>query len=352
MVSCQALSFFGSVIMVNKVNQIKLFVKLAFCALSFLLIFGCLSVTEHEMAFQAGVHIISSENFSTIASIPGVRGARSILLYPENIFIVSTEGIIYRYDSETFELLGEYQIAAPSPAGFTEIILCHNKNTAYLIGPFGKILEISLPECTVVDEFSVCESPIKLALGPQADYLFVADGVTSKIYQVRVSDNKVCNNISVYFSINCMEPAQDPNFMLVGTSNGVSLIEVLGPTEVRLTEIYDMAPFNALAAIPNDTLFVGVAAGELGMVNPWVYLTWPPGPFFYQNVSVSGDTYFVAVGSDWKHAYLLSYLGDNTSSLISYNYLSYKIEQTTDIPGYPLGFEVAGSGNIYVLTTE
>ncbi len=337
--------------MVNKVNQIKLFVKLAFCALSFLLIFGCLSVTEHEMAFQAGVHIISSENFSTIASIPGVRGARSILLYPENIFIVSTEGIIYRYDSETFELLGEYQIAAPSPAGFTEIILCHNKNTAYLIGPFGKILEISLPECTVVDEFSVCESPIKLALGPQADYLFVADGVTSKIYQVRVSDNKVCNNISVYFSINCMEPAQDPDSMLVGTSNGCSLIEVLGPTEARLTEI-SIIPFYALAAIPNDTLFVGVAAGELGMVNPWVFLTWPPGPFFYQNVSVSGDTYFVAVGSDWKHAYLLSYLGDNMSRLVSYNYLSYELEQTIDITGYPLGFEVSGSGNIYVLTTE
>lgn len=337
--------------MVNKVNQIKLRIKVAFCVLSFLLISGCLSVTEHEMAFRAGLHIISSEDFSTITTISNIRGARSILIYPGNIFVVSTEGVIYRYDSATFELLGEYQIAAPSPAGFSEIVLCTNKNTAYLIGPFGKILEISLPDCTVIDEFSVCESPIKLALGSGSDYLFVADGVSSKIYQVAVSNNTAYDHVSVYFSINCMEPAQNPDSLLVGTSNGVSLIEVLSLSDLRVTEVSTIA-FYALAAIPNDTLFVGVAGGDIGMVNPWVSFTWPPGPFFYQNVSVSGDTYFVAVGSDWKHAYLLSYLGDNVSRLLSYNYLSYKIDQTIDIPGYPLGFEVSGSGNIYVLTTE
>ncbi|MEA3266163.1 MAG: hypothetical protein U9P42_04395, partial [Candidatus Fermentibacteria bacterium] len=142
------------------------------CSIFFI---NCTDLTEYELAFKAGLHVIAPEDFTVISTISDMPGARSLMIYPGNIFIASTEGFIYRYDSETLELVEAYQVATPSPAGFSQMVYCSLKNTAYLISSLGKILEVSLPECTVIDEFSVCESPTKLALGPGSEYLFVAD---------------------------------------------------------------------------------------------------------------------------------------------------------------------------------
>ncbi|MCK5133720.1 MAG: hypothetical protein KAR40_16400 [Candidatus Sabulitectum sp.] len=317
-----------------------------------LTLISCTDITEHEMAFKAGLHIISSEDFSTIKTITDMVGARCLLIYPGNVFVASTEGTILRYDSESLELLEEYPVAAPSPAGFSDMVFSSLEGTAYLIGSLGIILEINLPDCTVLDEFSVCQSPMKLALGPGSEYLFVADGPSNKIYQVLIGNNKPYDSVSIYYTIKCMEPSQNPDSMLVGTSDGLCLIEILSPSTIRYVVWGLQKAYMALAAVPDDSIFVGVTRNSVGIFDLFVPLTEPPTPNFYGGVSIEGNTDFIAMGHDWQHAYVLSYLGDNTSRLVSYNYRFHTISQEVEIPGYPLDLEVSGNGVIYALTTE
>lgn len=323
------------------------------CSILFL---GCTNLTEHDMAFKAGLHIISPEDFTIITTISDMPGARSLMVYPGNIFIASTEGLIYRYDSETLEMVEAYQVAAPSPAGFSQMVYCSLKNTAYLIGSLGNILEVSLPECTVIDEFMVCQSPTKLALGPSSEYLFVADGPSTRVHQVSIDNNQAYDNFWIYFDIFCMEPSPNPDSMLVGTSSGIHLIEVLSPTDIRGTVLYDEGALLALAAVPDDTIFVGVRGilhASVGIVDVFVpEFADPPPPEFYGAIEIEGTTHFLAMGKDWQHAYVLSYLGDNTSRLISYNYRFSETPLELDLPGFPLDLKVSGDGVIYVLTTE
>ncbi|MCD6589061.1 MAG: hypothetical protein J7K88_10980, partial [Candidatus Fermentibacteraceae bacterium] len=259
------------------------------CSILFL---GCTNLTEYEMAFEAGLHIIAPEDLAIISTISDIPGARSLLTYPGNIFIASTEGLIYRYDSETRELVEAYQVALPSPAGFSQMVYCSLKNTAYLIGSLGKILEVSLPQCAVIDEFTVCQSPTKLTIGPGSEYLFVADGPSTRIYQVSVDNNESYDNISIYFDIFCMEPSPNPDSMLVGTSAGIDLIEVLSPTCLRGTGLNRDGPMVALAAVPDDTIFVGVGgAGNASVGTVDVFISGfvePPPPEFYGTIGVDG----------------------------------------------------------------
>ncbi|MCK5036083.1 MAG: hypothetical protein KAS73_09350 [Candidatus Sabulitectum sp.] len=323
---------------------------------------SCTNLTEYEMAFKAGLHVIAPEDFSVISTISDMPGARSLMMYPGNIFIASTEGLIYRYDSETLELVEAYQVALPSPAGFSQMVYCSLKNTAYLIGSLGNILEVSLPECTVIDEFAVCQSPTKLALGPGSEYLFVADGPSKRIHQVSIDNNHAYDNVGIYFNIYCMEPSPNPDSMLVGTSAGIDLIEVISPTDIRGTRLYQGGAFFALASVPDDTIYVGVkkplyGAGEVavsvGIVDVFIpEFADPPPPEFYETIEIEGTGHLLAMGKDWQHAYVLSYLGDNTSRLISYNYRFSETPQELDLPGFPLDLKVSGNGVIYVLTTE
>jgi len=323
------------------------------CSILFL---GCTDLTEYEMAFKAGLHVIAPEDFTVISTISDMPGARSLMMYPGNVFIASTEGLIYRYDSETLELVEAYQVDAASPAGFTQMVYCNLKNTAYLLGSLGRILEVSMPECTVIDEFIVCQSPTKLALGPSSEYLFVADGPSTRIYQVSIDDNIAYDNVRIRFNIHCMEPSPNPDSMMVGTSDGVFLVEVLSPVSLRRTTLKQGITCLSLAAVPYDTIFVGVLGIPPSLVGTIDLFTSqfeePPAPEIYGTIGIEGTSHLLAMGQDWQHAYVLSYLGDNTSRLVSYNYRFTETPLELDLPGYPLDLKVSGNGVIYALTTE
>ena len=347
MVSCKTLSLLGGVSMVRITTlSIGFFVLL-------LLLSGCTDLTEYDMAFKAGLHIISSEDFSTLQVISDLNGARCLLMYPSNLFVLSTEGTVSRYDSGNMELIEEYQIGSPSPAGFSDIVYCDLKNSAYLIGSLGSIMEISLPGCTVLDEFFVSQSPIELELAPGSGNLFVADGPSNRIHQVSVNNNTTHDNVALYYTFKCMGSSQNPDTMIVGTSGGVYLIDVLSPVDIRSKFLKEVSPIREIIPIPDDTLLVGISSsndvGIFYLFNPPAV---PPLPYFWGGQRIQGDQYKIAMGKDWQHAYVLTYLGNEVSRLYAYNYRSYLITQTVDIPGVPLDLEVSGDGTIYALTTQ
>lgn len=328
-------------------------VTLEICFITILImVAGCTDITEYEMGFSAGLHAISSEDFSILHVVSDLPGAQTLLMYPEKVFVVSNEGYIYSYNPEDMELIEEIQVGAPSPAGYSDIVFCSLKNSAYLIGALGTILEINLPECNVVDEFSLCQSPIMLELGLGSSNLFVADGPTNRIYQMSVIENIPHDDISFFYTVKNMASCQNPDSMLVSTSGNMFLLEVISPVYIRRAIFQEAPTLSDMIAVPDDTIFVAVKSnnqvGILDMFSDELV----PSPAFTGAASITGSNHILAMGNDWQHAYVLSYLGDDISRLCAFNYRFLAITQTVDIAGFPLDLEVSGGGTIYALTTH
>ena len=318
---------------------------------------GCTSITEYEMTNSGVLHILSPTDLSTIHAISGITEARSLLLYPEGFLIATTEGRLLSFAPGSHDLLGEYTVGSPSAAGYHEMAYSSLEETAYLIGSMGKILEISLPECSVQDEFSICESPVKVLVADGSNYIFVADGPTNQIYQVSIENNVTYTFVPIYFTINCIEPGQNSDSMLVGTSAGINLVEVLGPGSLRNVVLNEDMPCIALAPVPDDTVFVGVkgnpGAASVGVVDVYnSQVHSPPLPEYYGEVDLAGAFHFVAIAKDSTYAFVLSSIGNSVSRLVSYNYSTFTIDQQIDLSGFPLGLEVSEEGMIFVLTAE
>ncbi len=329
---------------------------LFFC---FVLLFvpGCTSLTEYEMAYSGVLHILSPADLSTIHTISGITAARSLLLYQYGFLITTTEGKVLSYTCDSYDLVGEYTVGLPSASGYHQLAYSSIEKTAYLIGSMGKILELSLPECVVMDEFRICESPVNIVISDGSNYIFVTDGPSNQIYQVSIENNIAYTSVPVDLNINCVEPGQDPDSMLVGTSGGINLLEILGPGSLRNTIQSEPVPCLALAAVPGDTIFVGVkgypgdySVGVVDVINSQVHI--PPLPDYYGQVGITGNTHFVSLARDSTYAFVLSSAGNSVSRLISYNYSTFTMDHQVYLPGFPLDLEVSEDGIIYVLTTE
>ncbi len=102
-------------------------------------------------------------------------------------------------------LVEECIVGSPSPSGFTQMALNTRNNSAYLIGSLGQIVELSLPDCTVKDVFTVCQSPVVIAVAPgNPPYLYVGDGPSYSINQVSAITNTLLTTEESFYNINCI----------------------------------------------------------------------------------------------------------------------------------------------------
>ena len=329
----------------------------AFSSALLLFMISCTSLTEYESTYSGELHILSPADFSTIGTVRKIPSARSLLIYPDGLLVATTGGTVLSYALYTYELIGEYTVGSPSAAGYMQMAYSSLEDTAYLIGSMGKLLEISLPECTVLDEFTICQSPVKIVVARESPYIYIVDGPSNRFYQVAIENNIAYTSVSNYYTINCVEPGQNPDSILLGTSAGINLIEVLSPGTLRNSVVSEPVPCLALAAVPGDTVFVGVK-GYAGTVSVGVVDEYnaqfqnPPLPEYYGEVDVTGNSHYLAIAQDSTHAFVLSSIGNSTSRLLAYNYTTYSIDQQVDIPGFPLDLKISDDGTIFALTCE
>ncbi len=343
----------------NFVSSKTMLLRIFLCTIilsSLILTTGCHKIAEFDNAFDGGLYVISSQDFATTNYVSGISGARSLLIYPGNIFVASTEGMVLRYDSENMALVEECVVGSPCPSGYAQMVLNATGNSAYLITSLGQIVELSLPECTVKDIFSVCQSPVAIAFAPGIpSYLYVGDGPTRSIIQVSTTTNTPLASAESFFNVNCIEPGWFADTILVGTSDPLTLLEEhgWGSFSLNTAAISGAASAIAIAAIPYDSNFVVVTPSSVGVLE---FFEDPlPGESFgavLEMVNLEGSSHCMAMGTDWQHAYILSYVGDFTSRLTSYNYVFNEIDQQVDLPGFPFDIKTTSSGYIYVLTSE
>ena len=319
--------------------------------------FGCTGLTEYELPYSGVLYILSPDDFSVITEISNIPEARSLLVYPDGLLIATTRGMVHSYSLDTYDLIGEYAVGSASPAGYSQMAYSSIEETAYLIGSTGKLLEIDLPECEVLDEFSVCQSAVVLVVPDNSSYIFVVDGPSNRLHQLSIENNYPYTSVPVYFTVNCLEPGQNTDSMLLGTSRGINLVEILAPGVLRNTIQNEPVPCLALAAVPGDTIFVGVkgypgdySVGVVDVINSLVHI--PPLPEYYGQVGITGSSHFLSIAQDSTHAFVLSSIGESASRLVSYNCSTYTIDQQIDLQGFPLDLKVSEDGIIFVLTAE
>jgi len=338
-------------------------VKNSACVLSICIVLttACTDVAEHEYLYTVGLNVFSTGDLSHLSNFPVAAHARAILTADDMLFVSGTDGFVHCYSTVTTDLLGENQVGSPSTWGYTDMVFNPLRETIYLAGSTGSILELSIPDCTVIAEFSVCASPIHLEVtSGTPGYLWVVDGTENTISQVHLEDNEYCGSLSYgdQSAITAIEASIYDDSLLVGTAMGFFRLETSGPGNLRSTFVSTSpADCRSLASIPGDSNFVAVigfndlSIGELCVYDDSMYL-YPPQPF-YNSVPLEGTYPLNASGSSGEYVYVLTCIGQGISRLSSYRAGSdYGIEASVDVPGYPLDLKVSHEGRIYALTYE
>ena len=331
--------------------------KIACAAAALLILPGCTDLTEFDHTLHSGINIIHPPDLSVVSTIENISGARSLCIIDDYFIVATTEGTLIRFDLATHQQTGIFPIGSPSSAGYFKMEYSPTESSVYIIGALGEIIEVHVPDMEFMDRFSICETPVDIEMPTDIENPnFYIAGVTSRtIFEVRRGTNNLSRTSILPFSPTCMAIDQGQDTMLVGTVGGTVLVSI-GGAGMHERMMNHFPVILAIKAIPNDTTFCAVFVEYYTpkIVTILNYFNNPisPSPIWTDGVFIEGDTYYMCVEPDGSHAYILSYLGDNISRLLSYNCSSYVIENQIDLAGYPLDIGISPGGTLLVLTAD
>ena len=297
-----------------------------------------------------------SPDLSVVHTIEGISGARSLCVLPDCFIVATTEGTVIRFDLESYQQTGCFTIGSPSPSGYFEIEYSQIESTVYIIGALGQILELSVPEMEFLHGFSICETPMDIEIASGKPFFYVADASSRRIYEVSKENNAAGRHATLLSSPICMAIDQCQDTMLVGTMGETELVSTGEDVMRRRTADF----FPGILAIEtlhdenNETRLCAVIDCYSGGCVATVLNYWPgfsSDPIMVGIKPIDGDIHYICTDSYGDYAYVLSYLGDNTSRLVCYS-SNYNIEDQVDLQGYPLDLELSPGGTLLVLTTE
>ena len=337
--------------MVNKL-------RIACAAAVLLIIPGCTDLTEFEYSLLSGIHIFHTPDLTEVHTIENISGARSLCTLPGCFIVATTDGTVFRFDLESYEQTGFAAIGSPSSSGYFEIEYSPTESSVYIIGASGQILELSVPDMEVMDIFSVCETPvdIEISTDPTLSFFYVAGATSSKIFELKLANNAMSRSCTLPSSPTCMAISQSMDTILVGTLAETEIVSIVTGSMSR-RRMKHFPRILAVERIPTDTIFCAVFS-SYSYKSLATILKFFPNPFAQEPaytglVGVEGDIFYMgAAESDGSRIYVLSYQGDNTSRLVSYNCIDYFIESQIELQGYPLDLEISPGGTLLVLTAE
>ncbi|MCK5116298.1 MAG: hypothetical protein KAR44_06830 [Candidatus Aegiribacteria sp.] len=321
------------------------------CAAAVLLIVsGCTDLTEFDHTLRAGVKIISTPDLSVIHTIENLPGARSLCSLPECFIVATMEGTLICFDLESYQQTGSFSIGNPSSSGYSEMEYSPLESSVYIIGALGQIVELHVPDMEIIDNFSVCETPVDIEVASGKPYFYVASSNSRRIYEVRQENNVVSRSCALPSSPTCMAIDHTQDTMLVGTLAETELVST-GVSVMRRRKMSKFPAILAIESIPGNISIRLCAVFRYPGIMATVQSYFAP-PLYGGSVSLDGDIHYMCTDSAGNYAYVLSYLGNNISRLISYNCISYSIESQIDLQGYPLDLEMYPGSTLLVLTAE
>ena len=317
-----------------------------------LMLFGCTDLTEFDHSLKTGINIFHAPDLTVVNTIENISGARSLCVVPDCFIVATTEGTVIRFDLESHQQTGSFTIGSPSPSGYFEIEYSPAENTVYIIGAFGQIVELTVPDMEFLDEFIICEAPVDIEIASMKPYFYVAGANSFKIYEVSKANHLAGRYSTLWYSPTCMAIDQSQDTILVGTLDKTFMVST-GPGLMsrRMLDYFPM--ILAVQAISDDTNLCAVFDYSIPTIAT-IHSYFPPegGPCWTGTAPIEGEIHFICTDVFGDYAYVFSYLGDNMSRLVSYNCEDYSIESQVDLEGYPLDLDLSPGGTLLVLTTE
>ena len=321
---------------------------------------ACSEITEYSSTVAAGMNMYDSETMSWAGSFPAPVSAKAIFIMDNSIYFTCSDGYIRSYHTVEQVMLEEAMIGQPSSTGYSLMAYNPLRESLYVNGSTGNILEISIPDCQVTGEFAVCASPVLMEVtSGTPGYLWVVDGVENSISQVHLETSGYCGSLSYpeISQIRDIAASVYNDSLLIGTSKGFFCLSSSHPGVFRSAYIvgFDKA-CASLISIPGDSNFVavldwnGMKIGEMWAYTDSTFL-FPP-PRFYNSETVDGNLFITASGTDSSAVYLLAGGCDYGTVLSIYTTgEDYGIHQSVEVPGEPLDVKEY-NGVIYALTYE
>ena len=324
---------------------------IACVAAALLMLISCTDLTEFDHTLQSGINIIHTPDLSTVHTIENISGARSLCALDDCFLAATTEGTLIRFDLESYEQTGCFTVGSPSSSGYFEIEYSPVENSIYIIGALGQIVELHVPDMEVMDSFSICDSPVDIEIATGKPYFYVAGASSCRMFEVRKESNCVSRTCTLLSSPTCMAIDHSQDTILVGTLAETELVST-GTGAMRGRKMYKIPMIVAIETIPVyiSTRLCVVFEYPIGQIATVKSYFTPPQ--YTGAVTISGDIHYMCAESDGSYAYVLSYLGDNISKLVSYNCTDYSIEGQIDLQGYPLDLEISPGGTLLALTAE
>ncbi len=311
---------------------------------------GCDNITEFEAGVSSSLTVYSGD-LEVISQVTGITGGVQTLIRPGLVYVVTTDGEMLKYDSETLELLDTYIIGVASAAGYSILEFSPAENSVYIVGATGKILELALPECEVTDEFSVCQFPVAMSISTTIpSILYVADGVTDQVFAVRASTNSLVGTGLINWPVTCIE-ASNTDTTLIGTEDCFYRASFREGSQMRIAAGLS-GSWTDIAFCEKLDAYAGMKSSNLGVVE----MVYDPDLGievldFVDGVSVGGNNHMLSFDGE-RYVYLLSYMGDSVSRILKYDMAFRQIVSEEYISGFPMAVQASSSGLVYVLVVE
>lgn len=325
-----------------------------------LLLLGCSDITEYTSTVTAGLNLYDSETLAYSGSFPVPASARAMFLKDNRIYISCADGFLRSFHTETKNLMEEVKIGQASPSGYNVMAYNHFLSTLYIAGSTGNIIEVSIPDCEIRDDFSVCAFPVLMTVtSGDPGYLWVVDGVENSVCQVHLATSGFCGSKAYpeICQIRDIEASTYDDSLLIATSLGCYELSTSGPGLFRTRIVNGFTrDCISLATIPDDSNFVAVVEyGNMRIGEFWVYeesLVVDPPDHFFNWASIEGSSFITAPGSEDTSTYLLA--GGTPSGTVLSVYTigeDFGVHQSVEVPGSPLDIKEY-NGEVYVLTYQ
>lgn len=326
-----------------------------FAAAMLLILSGCTDLTEFDHTMIAGISFVSTPDLHVVHTIENISGASALCPLSGCLIVATTEGTVLRFDTQTYEQTGSFLVGSPSSSGYFEMEYSPTESSVYIIGAFGQILEYHVPDMELMDNFTLCESPVDIEIGPQIElpYFYVAGATSKKFFEVRCESNIASRTCYLASRPTCMAIGQLQDTILIGTVGETEIVSI--GTGIMQNRVMHYFPgILAIETIPDDTTFCAVfdyTTRKIATILNYFSSQFTP-PMWTGSVPIDGNLHYMCTEPNSDHVYVLSYLGDNVSRLVSYNCTSYLIEDQLDLQGYPVDLEICPGGMLVVLTAE
>jgi hypothetical protein len=314
---------------------------------------GCTDLVEFQRPLASGLSVLSAYDLSVEYTIDDVRNASSICATTQYILVATTDGIVLKYDFDTYQLLDSCSVGPASPSGYFEMEYSSYENTAYLVGAFGNIIELAPPDYGIKDIFSICEDPIDIETAKEIPFFYVAEPVDNRIYEVRAETNGVVRYCTLYSTPVCMTIDQDEDTILVGTAGTTELVSTAVPGIMYHRALDHIPQILAIETVPDDTtlcaLFAGYQEDYIALVSRYFPLP-GGGGVLTGSVPASGfQPSFMCIEDTGSMAFILRYEGDGSCTVVGYDCKNHTIEMETSLPGVPMDM-IYAKGRLLILT--